>query len=126
MWTWPIPRPLGNPTDTVKLSSQRAGNERARGKRAFFLKGPPDARVERSTISSMNIVAPAIALSLVGTLHLSATDIRNIQTPARLPKSITLAGIDYRASEHLKPWVAADPAQYAGTYESHTISDGSA
>jgi len=75
---------------------------------------------------SPNRIFPALVALVAGTLTLSAADIRDIQTPAEMPKTITVGGAEFPAHPWLKPWVANDPAEYAGCYDSHTITDGRA
>jgi hypothetical protein len=77
-------------------------------------------------LHSPNRIFPALVALLAGTLTLSATEIRDIQTPAEMPKTITVGGAEFPAHPWLKPWVARDPAEYAGSYDSHTITDGRA
>jgi len=74
----------------------------------------------------MKIANLALAALLLPDLTLFGIDLRETQFPAKLPSTITVAGADYPANEHLKPWIAKDPSEYSGVYESMTITDGSA
>src|SRR5688572_5402434 len=74
----------------------------------------------------MKPTVPLLAAMILGALPLSAIDLRETQFPAEMPKSITVAGADYWTGDRLKPWIASHPAEYAGLYESHTITDGDA
>jgi len=74
----------------------------------------------------MKITIPALTALILGTSPLFAIDLRETQFPAEMPKSITVAGADYWTGDWLKPWVADNPADYAGQYQSQTITDGSA
>jgi hypothetical protein len=68
----------------------------------------------------------ALATIISGVTVTYATDLRETQFPSVLPKTVCLAGIDHPSSECLKPWIAADPSEYSGKYESLTITDGRA
>jgi hypothetical protein len=74
----------------------------------------------------MNFVVPTLAAFILGNLPLLAVDIRETQFPEKLPETIGVGGIDYAGNDYLKPWVAADPAEYSGKYTSMTITDGGA
>src|SRR5687767_1634257 len=74
----------------------------------------------------MKFTIAATAVFILGTLSLSAIDLRKTQFPAELPKKITVAGANYNAGEWLKPWVDADAKLYSGKYVSQTITDGMA
>ena len=66
------------------------------------------------------------AVLLLGILPLHGLDLRETQFPAKLPRSIIVAGADHPARECLSPWITADPAEYSGMYRSLTITDGTA
>ena len=72
--------------------------------------------------------ASLIALLTIGLSHLPGlgADLRETQFPARLPKTINVAGAHYRSDTCLKPWIAVDPSDYAGRYVSRSITDGNA
>ena len=74
----------------------------------------------------MNIYVSTLTALILGTMSLSADDLRETQFPAKLPKEIIVAGANYTASEWVKPWVASRPGEYAGKYVSQTITDGMA
>ena len=91
----------------------------------------PRTYLDQRQLPNLSVNTPAIALTtfilILGTPSpLSAVDLRETQFPAELPKTIIVAGADYNAGEWLKPWVARDLAEYAGKYDSHTITDGRA
>jgi hypothetical protein len=74
----------------------------------------------------MNIYASTFTALILGTMSLSADDLRETQFPAKLPKEIIVGGANYATSECLKPWVASRPGEFAGKYVSQTITDGMA
>ena len=74
----------------------------------------------------MKTTIPALTALILGISPLLAVDLRETQFPAEMPKSITVAGADYWTGDWLKPWIANHPAEYAGNYQSQTITDGSA
>ncbi|MEY4484325.1 MAG: hypothetical protein RL693_1777 [Verrucomicrobiota bacterium] len=57
---------------------------------------------------------------------LQATDLVETGFPAKIPDEINLGGRTLKAKECLQPWIVANPAEYAGQYVSHSITDGSA
>jgi hypothetical protein len=74
----------------------------------------------------MKTITLALTALILGTLRLSAVDLFETQFPSELPKTIIVGGADYPSGEFLKPWVAADPSEYTGKYESLSITDGTA
>lgn len=69
----------------------------------------------------------AFAFLAFGAFSGAATaEIRETQFPSPLPKTIIVAGADYRSSTCLKPWITPNPSEYAGRYVSRTITDGNA
>jgi hypothetical protein len=72
------------------------------------------------------IIVPTLAAFIIGTLPLSAQDLRETYFPKKLPETIGAGGMEYVGKDCLKPWVAADPSEYAGKYTSMTITDGRA
>jgi hypothetical protein len=72
----------------------------------------------------MHFIVPTFAAFILGTLPLSAVDIRETQFPEKLPETIGVGGIEYPGKDYLKSWVAHDPSEYGGKYTSMTITDG--
>lgn len=74
----------------------------------------------------MKLAISLLSSLLFATAQLSAIDLRETQFPAPLPKKISVGGVGYSASAWVKPWSPTDPKEFAGKYNSLTITDGRA
>jgi len=72
----------------------------------------------------MKFIVPTLAAFILGTSSLFAVEINEMPGSEKLPETIYVGGVDYPGKDQLKPWVAKDPAEYAGKYTSLTITEG--
>lgn len=74
----------------------------------------------------MKNIAAFLCCIVVHSAVLQATELAETGFPAKLPETINLGGATRKSDECLQPWVAANPAEYAGQYVSKSITDGRA
>lgn len=74
----------------------------------------------------MNSAALPLCSAILGPISLFGVELRETQFPAKPSPAVIVAGADHPSGNCLKPWIVADPGEYAGTYGSRTITDGSA
>jgi hypothetical protein len=73
----------------------------------------------------MKFIVSTLAAFILGTSSLFAVEIREMPySDQQLPETIYVGGISHYGKDYLKPWVANDPAEYAGKYTSLTITEG--
>jgi hypothetical protein len=85
-------------------------------------------RIERNLMSDRSMKSATLILSaaVLSTVPLFGVELRETQFPAKPEAVIIVAGTNRPSGECLKPWAATDPGEYAGTYDSRTITDGRA